>query len=393
MPDIGKFAKDAAERYFESQKGMPERFKLNLPGQAVEEFVKAAFYASLVPDEGRYPSVCLMCYAKGSERAFHFLFKSPIPPTTQEIAKLAHATAPGSHICCICNQGTIMLGGIHVTLLNEMREFGYSSRRVPNPLKLLIRGPGHIEMSSSGIALVCKEGEITEENLLPDSSIMRTLAGFIEQELQELTRGTVESLEDIFNDLAKAIVRLGHGGMLIVAKEPNKSQFDPFRQIDCLLLQQLLIKYWNSVADLTASAGGAGNLLAGAEAGVANPLALPVATDTAMLENCIESIAHLAGVDGAIVMDYACKVAAFNAITNKSASGQASCRLVDQHGLERRPEEILRRRGSRHKSALSYAKRVPDSFVFVISQDGGVSAFHNPANGTVVCETELRVLD
>jgi len=36
-------------------------------------------------------------------------------------------------------------------------------------------------------------------------------------ELQELTVGTVEALEDIFNDLAEAMVRLGHGGMLLVA--------------------------------------------------------------------------------------------------------------------------------------------------------------------------------
>jgi hypothetical protein len=66
---------------------------------------------------------------------------------------------------------------------------------------------------------------------------------------------------------------------------------------------------------------------------------------------------------------------------------------VDQHGLERRREDILRNRGSRHQSALFYAEHVPNSFAFVISQDGGVSAFHNPGDGTVVCEMGMRVLD
>jgi hypothetical protein len=37
--------------------------------------------------------------------------------------------------------------------------------------------------------------------------------------------------------------------------------------------------------------------------------------------------------------------------------------------------------------------KVPNSFAFVISQDGGVSAFHNPDNGTVVCEMGMRVMD
>ncbi len=393
MPDIGEFAQQAANQFLESQQGIQDGFNLMLPRQAVEEFINTVFYASLIPDEGRYPSVSLMSYRKGCERAFHFLFDSPIPPSAQEIAKLAHATAPGSHICCICNNGKILLGGIHVTVLNEMREFGYSSRRVANPLKLLIRGPGHIEMSSGGIALIYNGGQITEENLFQNSYVMSALAGAIAQELQELTRGTADSLEDIFNDLAEAIARLGHGGMLIVAKEPKKSQFASFRQIDCLLLQELLIGYWNDVATLSASAGGVGNLLASAETGVVNPRALPVATDATMLENCIDSIAHLAGVDGAIVLDYACKVAAFNAIIKRSAAGQPGCRIVDQHRLERRREDILRNRGSRHQSALSYAELVPNSFVFVISQDGGVSAFHNPADGTVVCEMGMRVLD
>jgi hypothetical protein len=139
MADIGEFAKQGADRFLESQQGIQERFNLNLPRRAVEEFIKTVFYASMIPDEGRYPSACLMSYRKGTERAFHFLFNDRLQPSPQEIAKLARATAPESHICCICDDGRILLGGIHVTALNEMREFGYSSFRVANPLKLLIR--------------------------------------------------------------------------------------------------------------------------------------------------------------------------------------------------------------------------------------------------------------
>src|SRR5207245_434260 len=206
------------------------------------------------------------------------------------------------------------------------------------------------------------------------------------------THGTVESLEDVFNDLAEAIVRLGHGGMLIIAKEPKKTQFTSLIQIDCLLLQELLIRYWNDVDNLSTSAGGVGRLLTSAEVGVINPRALPVASDTTMLENCIDSIAHLAGVDGAIVLNYACKVAAFNAIIDRSSYEQSLSRLVDPHGRDLMREQVLRNRGSRYQSALFYAMQVPNSFAFVISQDGGVSAFHNPADGTVVCEIGMRVV-
>jgi len=393
MADIGEFAERAATQFLEAQRGIPDRFNLRLARPPVEEFVKAVFFASLLPDEGRYPTVCLMSYRKGCETGFHFLFNAQLAPIAQEIAKLAHAVAPGSHLCCLCDDGQIRLTGIHVTTLNERREFGYSSSRVANPLKLIIRGPGHIEMSTGGIALIYKAGEITEENVFQYSRVMGALAAMVEAELTELTGGTVEALDDIFNDLAKAIVRLGHGGILIVAKNPRRSQFSFLRQIDCLFLQQLLVRYWNDVATCVAASGGVGNLLAGADVGMVNPHALTIASDTAMLEKCIDSIAHLAGVDGAIVLTYDCKVAAFNAIIAKAEAGADSCRLVDQHDIERQRDVILRHRGSRHQSTLSYAENVPDSFVFVISQDGSISAFHNPGGGRVVCEVEMRVLD
>jgi hypothetical protein len=392
MADIAEFAQQATERFIETQKGTQERFDLNLPRQEVEGFIRTAFYASLIPDEGRYPTVCLMSYRKGSEVTFHFLFDSPIAPSAQEVGKLAHATGAGSHICCVCNEGKIALAGIHVTELNPMREFGYSSSRIASPLKLIIRGPGHIEMSTGGIALVYKAGQITEEKLFQQSDLMERLAAIISQELSNLTKGKVEAIEDIFNDLAKGIVRLGHGGIVLVAGQPSRTQFSSSRWINCLLLQQLLIEYWNDVATLTASSGGPGNLIASSEAGEVNPLFLSIASDTTKLENCIESIANLTGVDGAIVLDYACGVAAFNAIIARPTATQ-SLRLVDQIGRDLRSEDILRNKGARHQSALAYALQVPNSFAFVISQDGGISGFHNPANGTVVCETEMRVLE
>jgi hypothetical protein len=154
----------------------------------------------------------------------------------------------------------------------------------------------------------------------------------------------------------------------------------------------LLIRYWNDSAAYVAASGGVGNLLHDAQRRVTNPHALAVASDTAMLENCIESIAHLAGMDGAIVLNYACKVAAFNAIIARSPGG-VEPNLVDQHGRVLRRDGVVGSRGSRHQSTLSYAMNVPNSFAFVISQDGGITAFHNPDNGTVVCEVDMRVLD
>src|SRR5438045_8380748 len=129
----------------------------------------------------------MLCYRNVAQLDFYVLLNEPLPTTSDNIARLAHAVAPSSHISCICDKGGIRLGGIHVTVLNEMREFGYSSYRVANPLKLRIRGPGHIEASTGGLALIYKAGEITEENVFQHSSIMRALAVAVEGELADLT--------------------------------------------------------------------------------------------------------------------------------------------------------------------------------------------------------------
>jgi hypothetical protein len=393
MADIGEFAQRALERFCDSQVGIGKQFDLALRGSAVVEFVKAVFYASMIPDEGRPPTVCLMCYRRDSGRDFHFCFCTPREPTASEIAKLAHAVAPGSHLYLLSDNGKLLLGGIQVTMLDEMRHFGYSSFRLGNPLMAVIRGPGHIEVSSSSIALIYKAGDICEERPLQDADVMQALAASVATEFVGQTTGAIESLEDIFNDLAEAIVRLGHGGLLIVTKCPDMCQFSSSRPINCSLLRQLLIRYWNDTAALLAASGGLGNLIAGVNQQAISPQSLGVASDTTMLENCLSSISHLAGMDGAIVMDYACNVVAFNAIIAKSADGMPDVSLVDQIGRNLVYDDVMRNRGSRHQSALAYAMRVPNSFVFVISQDGGVSAFHNRGDGTVLCEGALRVLD
>jgi hypothetical protein len=115
-----------------------------------------------------------------------------------------------------------------------------------------------------------------------------------------------------------------------------------------------------------------------------------VASATDQLENCIQSIANLSGMDGAIVLTYGCNVGAFNAIIDRQENPEAAPRLIDVKGDEIDYKKAFAHRRSRHQSALLYAHSVPDSFVFVISQDGSISAFHNPGDGTVVCEFGLR---
>ncbi len=394
MDDISVYAQQVALRTCKAQvtfrTAFGEQFDLGLTENTVQEFVRAVFYASLIPDEGRYPEVCLMCYRKGHAREFHFTFGSPYDVAASEIAKLSHAVDHGCHLCVLADEGKLKLGGIQVTILDAMRQFGFSSTRVGNPLKMAIIGPGHIEASCGGIKLIYSAGRIFEEYPLLFSDLMKRLAATVEGELKGRTNGKIESLESIFNELAKEIVNLGHGGLLIFTKPESVREFSPYRETKSFVLQYLLIRYWNNVATLVSEAGGVEKLMAG-ECHQASPHALAVVSDTTMLENSVRAIGRLAGMDGAIVMDFECNVIAFNAIISKGGSAVSQIQFVGKDGRELAEGDVLKNRGSRHQSAVSFVRRVPDSFAFVISQDGSVSAFHNPGDGRVICEFGLRV--
>src|SRR5207253_1607999 len=118
------------------------------------------------------------------------------------------------------------------------------------------------------------------------------------------TTENIEALEDIFNDLVRRIVQLGHGGLLLVTKVPDMNEFSSFRELDSSLLQNLLLRYWKDAAALVAASGGLPAWFGEGKQRAKDPELLKVASDTTMLENCVRAIANLAGMDGAIVMDY-----------------------------------------------------------------------------------------
>lgn len=392
LADIAEFAQRISAQFAHSQEGIPAANKLGLSPKTVEELIKSVFYASVIMDEGRFPTVTLMTYRKNSQQEEHFPFTDPVSPNPTEIAKLSQAVGESNHLKLVCDKGEVFLGGIQVTMLDQLRHYGFSSYRPANPLRLVIVGPGHIEVSTGSTALIFKGGEISEETPFLAADTTKALAQSVANELAGKTTATIESIEDIFNELVRGIVRLGHGGLLLVTKAPDMNEFSSHREIDSPLLQDLLIRYWTSAAALVSASGGVSPAFGKGKQRDKDPEFLKVASATTMLENCVSSIAHLAGMDGAIVMDHSCKVVAFNAIISKKPGTGREAKLVDSIGREVDESEVIASRGSRHQAAFSYAKRVANSFAFVISQDGRISAFHNQGDGTFLHEKDLRVV-
>jgi hypothetical protein len=394
MADITDFADQAASFFgvlqesFATQPGL-RRLGLPLSGETVEAFVKAAYYASLIPDEGRWPAASLICYPPGTSLQFHLLFDEPLPVSAAEIAKLSHSIDNRSHIACDVHEKQIRLAGIHVNQLATRRENGFGPGMHINSLKVTIVGPGHIEATTDVITLVYRGGEILKHAPLSRSKIVGRMVERIKTELDNDAESPAYSLAAVFTELMRAIARLGHGGMVILAKNPKATQFSSLRRTNCIFLQQLLVTYSQNMGHLVEAVGGVDGLTEPANASRFPDLRMNVAAATDRLENCIEAVANFAGLDGAIVLTFGCNVGAFNAIIDRQTK-PGSVKLVDPEGNAIDYRQAFSHRGSRHQSGLLYAQSVPDSFVFVISQDGSVSVFHNPNDGTVTCEFGLR---
>lgn len=399
MADIGEFADQAAANFGvlqDTMRSKPELYKMGgLPTsrEAASMFIRAAYYASLIPDEGRYPETCLMCYR--ADQAFRFctLFEESLEATATEIAKLSHAIDSRSHIACIGEKDAIRIQGFQVNMLFSQREYGYSSGRIANPLKVRIKGPGNIEVSCGGLAMVFRSGEISTESPVKRSRSMERLVARITDALRKAGAAVVESLDSVFNDLMREIVRLGHGGLVIFSGGGDGQSFSSLRRTTCNSLPEALGHYWEAAAALNKAAGGIDGLLNLTDHTSISPQKMNLATATDRLENCLPAIANLSGMDGAIVINFDCTVAAFNAIIDRKAKPESEPKLIDVNGNAIDYRKAFAHKGSRHQSALLYAQSVRDSFVFVISQDGSITAFHNPGNGSVICEFGLRPME
>ncbi len=399
MADISEFASQAASFFGilqESYATQPKLDRLGLPltRDAVATFIKNVFYASLLPDEGRWPKTTLICYPPETELQFHLLFNEPLPATAKEIAKLSHAISRRSHIACAIQDGEIKLAGVHVNQLTTRRENGFGHGLHMNALKATIHGPGHIVATTDVISLVYCGGEITKLLPLWQSESIQRLVQSVKTEWEEYEGETVNyTVGSVVSELLRGIAKQEHGGMVIVAKNPDMKQFSSSRQTYCLFLNELVTDYSDRMTELKATLGGVDQITEKANQNKCPLQRLNVATAVDQLENCIESIATLCGLDGAIALNYRCSVRAFNAIIDNDKKPQKETKLIYDGGAEVNYDEAFAHKGSRHQAGLLYARLVPDSFVFVVSQDGSLTAFHNPNNGTVICEFGLRPME
>ncbi|MEA2746190.1 MAG: hypothetical protein QOI41_333 [Myxococcales bacterium] len=117
-------------------------------------------------------------------------------------------------------------------------------------------------------------------------------------------------------------------------------------------------------------------------------------TELAALEKEVfewsRTLANLAAIDGAVVLDKRFGVVGFGAeVSNELAAPLRVWHALDTEGAERRPEsiEVV---GTRHRAAYRFVNDYPNGLAIVISHDGNVSFVANRGGDVVFWEQSIR---
>jgi hypothetical protein len=184
----------------------------------------------------------------------------------------------------------------------------------------------------------------------------------------------------VLSELVWRISEMGHGGILIVTDRPDSQTLSYKYSTESGRLQNAVVRYWKA-----AYQDGYGTT----RVPLSHSPGADLIHEGVMLRESVAATAQLSGTDGAIVLGTDFSLHGFGAIIDKAAADETKIAFIDGSGNSVKYETILKNKGSRHQSALSFVIREEGAVVFVVSQDGNVTVFENQ-EGVVRVEMELR---
>ena len=184
----------------------------------------------------------------------------------------------------------------------------------------------------------------------------------------------------IIAELIWRITELGHGGMLIVTDRPESPTLSYRYPILQRRLQRAMVRYWRAAAE---DGHGSSRVPPGQSPGT------PSLYEGLSVREYIAATAQLAGTDGAIVLGTDLSLHGFGALIDNVPVDEAGLGFIDGNDEIISRASIVKNKGVRHQSALSFVNREEGVVVFVVSQDGPITVLEN-RGGVVRCEKGLR---
>ncbi len=381
-------------------------FPYRLSNDLASKIIKASYYASMIGDEGRWPRVALhACGSEGSPKDIASL-NPPVIADPVSIAKLAHTASDWCSLGCAESDGGLVIVGIIPSMDVRLCTFVTQSAKSMSSFKVAIRGPGNIDVICEKGVMTYKAGVISEYQSILTSKVLKRLAAVmdsrvaillgdyfqaqaeegVEKRLAKIDNPAIAELfrkgllaeiaadsktQLVISELVWRISEMGHGGILIVTDNPGTETLSYKYPAKAGRLQSAVVRYWKA-----AHADGYGTT----RVAPSRSPGITLVHEGIVLRECVVATAQLAGTDGAIVLGTDFSLHGFGAIIDKAAVDESKVTFTNEDGNPVCYDDILKNKGSRHQSALSFVMREEGTVVFVVSQDGHVTIFENQRN-------------
>lgn len=365
----------------------------NVSNAALHRLIQNLFYASLMKDEGRCTRIRFQnFYGVGVEPSV--VFGEPVPIESPDtIAKLAPATHANHSLQIHEFDGVLCATAIVKTEGNSsifsdhfaedynhlgMGEFG---------TRIEVREAGHVEVFEDPLAVSYRHGVMKRyrsihKNPLVSNwthSVDESISAEIPENPKSLSLGRKRTVRGLVSTVIKRIIELGHGGAVVITPPTGKDLLNIRYPAKSGLLRPTLEQYWSLF----------GRQYSGEDRTEVFEFMNSKDSARCRLVNLVESIPQLTQVDGCIVFSRDLDFLGFGAVIQaQEGARKATRRLQARNRTELDPEQVLARRGTRHRAAYEFAKATEGAIVFVISQDGDLRVFASDEN-SVVYEDDL----
>jgi len=363
----------------------------------------AAFHASMLAEEGRFPHFRIIYHRDPLPLAAPFVHSIPLDvPTLRRLAPTVSDSA-----CALCiapdySNGAACLGVAHLRPLWQTKVLGVPQSRVGHTVldfALAVDGPGSMRACvNSSNACVLQGGRIRALRCILGIAAFRSL---VHQILQTLFLGAdvellkfygtpdvascVGDLIAVWSAVLSATVDLGHGGVFVVLPTGcigDRSQIERNYRIRCkykidVELGKAFIQYARAIAGVWQfQFDNREKSLAPGCMQEYRRLHNVFVNAEESLKDTIRTVAGLSSTDGCVVLDRSLTVRGFGGEIRES-NDQAVRPLYRGNSDEEIPEEEVDSYGMRHRSACRFSQWYEDVFLFVVSQDKELRLLHS----------------
>ena len=340
-------------------------------------------------------------------KIFSIIFSKPREFNVKELLRLAPATDPSSVFIGVSHDGEgklkiwglIQIGSSWSRLLQYESGYGIPP---PNVLTISSNEPGELSILRRGIIIInLRHGEVYSpvDILIQSGPIMDFFESGKLQLYQEIcgrlkvkqySRKISERIFPIevyihcLEDILFNIQKRGHGGSLIVI--PDSPHFEALQPKN-----QFSIKYpcnnfkgWDYLLEYLEIAYLKGELEKKIPQAKLKDLKKLYPLDEDLNDNIeqwkdainesTKFLGSLAGVDGAVLITDRLRLIGFGVEIKTNAPQLKKVKVANDSSGQNKKEVLIEDFGTRHRSAFRFCAKNENSVVFVISQDGGITA-------------------